>query len=231
MELNEIWWNLQRDLCDSEEMFKIYQDDIFYKGDIMKQIKNGKTWAGTLEKKNYIFRMDDPIFIQKNTIQNPFIIEPRGDICLGFEFSKDVYIDIYISGELINKNLYCEKNKITYLKEPLILFVMYWSKVKIVVHEDVEIKCLYTMIDNKYRMVISDKNYCLNTCYNQHGVVYTNMNKEKKEELLSKGYLDLSFLCINYITLQNKKKEEIKKYREELVLKAWHPSRVEEWCM
>ena len=226
--MEKAWSEVIDSLYESDEEFRNYSK-VFEKNNV-ESVKK-------LLDHDFSFYMSDKKMIDKNI---RYTIERCGDLFLGFETSEDVYIDIYFGGSKIIENLFCKKNTITYLQNPFILVKVLYNDIQIKVKETVEIKFLFLFLRQDYRiMLVRERKYFLSEShYFDSYVHYFNnrINSSQKDTFISQGYKDFSFLCIQEGEYGNKwkmkrKMEEVKKYREELIFKTWHPSRIEDWCM
>ncbi len=226
---------MYKNLCETVKDYDIIYKDRFYKkellDDMIKTEVGKNKWIENIEKNEYSFYLKDKDLIKKN---KKYDVLRCADMCIGFQSSKDVYVNLYFGGSLIIENLFLEKDMIIYLKDPLVLCALPYHSIQIKSEEDFEIQCVYLFVNKEYRRFLAQSKYFFKSSFYAQSFVSYELNEKKKEQLLLNGYIDLSFYCIdeNYYYLKKKKKsEEMKKYREELIIKAWHPSRVEEWCM
>lgn len=216
MEMKRIWSDIIDSLCESEEDFKI-NCKVFDKNNV-ESVKK-------LLNQEFSFYMSDEKMIDKNI---RYKIDRCGDLFLGFETSEDVYIDIYFGGSKIIENLFCKKNTITYLRNPIIIVKVPYNCIQIKVKENINIKFLYVLLRQNERIMLArEKKYFLSESQYSNSYLHYPDHSLNKEELISEGFKDFSFLCIQegeygIICKMNRKEEEVKKYREELIFKTWH---------
>ncbi len=224
--------DMYKDLCETVEDYDIIYKDTLFKEEELKTEEGNNKWINDIDKNEYLFYITNKKLFEKKNMY--YHVERSADICIGFQSSKDLFVNFYFGGELILENIFLEKDKITYLKDPLVLCALPYHSIQIKSEEDFEIQCVYLFVNKEYRQFLAQSKYFFKSSFYAQSFVSYELNEKKKEQLLLNGYIDLSFYCIdeNYYYLKKKKKsEEMKKYREELIIKAWHPSRVEEWCM
>lgn len=226
--MEKVWSDVIDSLCESEEEFEDYCK-VFEK-DIHESLNK-------LLNYEFSFYMLDEKMIQKNI---RYTIQRLGDLFLGFETSEDVYIDIYFGSSKIIENMFCKKNKITYFRNPMILIKILYNDVQIKVRQNVKIKFLYLLLKKDHRIMLArERKYFLSEShyFDSYFHYFDNrINSSQKDTFISQGYKDFSFLCIQegeygIKSKMKRKRDEVKKYREELIFKTWHPSRIEDWCM
>lgn len=223
--MEKVWSDIIDLLYESEEEFRNYCK-VFE--------KNGIESVKKLLDHDFSFYMSDKKMIDKNI---RYTIERCGDLFIGFETSEDIYIDIYFGGSKMIENFFCKKNRITYLHNPFILVKVAYNDIQIKVKETVEIKFLYLFLIQDHRIMLArERKYFLSESHYFDSYVHFPDNSLDKVKLISQGYKDFSFLCIQegeygIKSKMKRKRDEVKKYREELIFKTWHPSRIEDWCM
>ncbi len=224
---------MYKNLCETVEDYDIIYKDRFYKKDMLDDMiktEVGKNkWLENIEKNEYSFYIKDKDLIEKN---KKYDVIRCADMCIGFQSSKDVYVNLYFGGSLIIENLFLEKDKITYLEDPIVFTAIPYNLIQLKSEEDFEIQYIYLFVKNEYRRFLAKSKFFFKSTFYRGSYLSNGLNEKCKEQLLLEGFTDFSsYLDINELLKMKKKNKEIKKYREELVIKTWHPSRVEEWCM
>ncbi len=233
--INRFLVDIYRNLCETVEDYDIIHQDTLFKEEELNTKEGRNKFINDIDKNEYLFYITNK---KENNLKEKkyrlYHIERCADICMGIQSSKDAVVSLYVGGELILENIFLQKNMITYFKDPLIPCAIPYHAWIIKSEDNIEIQCIYLFVNKEYRHFLAQSKYFFKSSFYSQNMVSYELNEKKKEQLLLNGYIDLSSYCIdeNYYYLKNKKKsEEIKKYREELVIKAWHPSRVEEWCL
>ncbi len=231
--INRFLVDMYKNLCETVEDYDIIYKDRFYKKELLdNMIKTevGKNkWLENIEKNEYSFYIKDKDLIQKN---KKYDVIRCADMCIGFQSSKDVYVNLYFGGSLIIENFFLEKDKITYLQDPIVFNAIPYNLIQLKSEEDFEIQCIYLFVKNEYRRFLAKSKFFFKSTIYRGSYLSNGLNEKCKEQLLLEGFTDFSYyLDINELLKMKKKNKEIKKYREELVIKTWHPSRVEKWCM
>ena len=231
--INKLFVDMYKNLCETVEDYDIIYKDRFYKKDMLDDMiktEVGKNkWLDNIEKNEYSFYLKDKDLIQKN---KKYDVLRCADMCIGFQSSKDVYVNLYFGGSLIIENLFLEKDMIIYLQDPIVFNAIPYNLIQLKSEKDFEIQCIYIYLKNEYRRFLAQSKFFFKSTIYREIYLLNGLNEEKKEQLLLEGFTDFSsYLDINELLKMKKKNKEIKKYREELVIKTWHPSRVEEWCL